>query len=443
MKVKKSITDVVSLSLLLLVILSSYVFLSSWTSSFVSEKYSSTSTSFDARFFGINDDLELVIDFGKGGQDVEYVKASGYNCNISGTYVGFNEINLSSCIHTFGGKNVVNIVIKTNTNFYDKNFYVDGDNNVCDYLNGGNWVFVPGNPVLNTTDFCVMKYEAKWDGSGTINNPINMYCGNGNDGGGNDCPTDGSVGVESKPEYKSLSNIYQWEARLLCENIGDSYSLISDNQWVTIARNMEIVPENWFGGVVYQNFMFSGHNDDGNDGGSYNGVVLNATYDDTDGFYRTGDSFTGCDSSYDDFQASDDTITGRACAGQRRTLYTSHGQVIWDMAGNSLEITNDSYSLAYADLGKSSTILAIEMDNITGYSQIKPINTSLNSSNGIGAVYNNVGDPNPSSDVLYVSMRGGIFLTGYRAGIYSNRYFNGPNFAGTVIGFRCTYTIPT
>ncbi len=295
----------------------------------------------------------------------------------------------------------------------------------------GEWILVPGNSDLGTSDFYVMKYEAKWNGQGNIYDSSNMYCGDGDDGSGNDCPVDGSVGVVSKPEDRPLTNIYQTEARDLCGFLGENYHLITDPEWVTIARNIELVPENWNTSQVGNGFLFSGHNDNGPS------VSINASSDDSDGYYGTGDSLTSCDGSYTNYDSSDDTTTGRACAGQRRTLYLSNGAIIWDLSGNVREWTNDTFENADADLDMGDSAWH-EWLEISTYTYLQSINQTWNSNNSIGRVNTDADDANPSG-TTHAFHRGGYWGDGLYTGSFFLSLTYAPVYSRSIFGFRCSF----
>lgn len=103
-----------------------------------------------------------------------------------------------------------------------------------------------------------------------------------------------------------LTNVTHAEAVSLCEGIGGQ--LISNAQWMTIARNIEQVGENWSGGEV-------------GSGSLYKGIY---TLDD----YQAG----LYDASYD---YSDQGLS-------KRTFTLTNGEIIWDLSGNAREILLDT-----------------------------------------------------------------------------------------------------
>ena len=147
-----------------------------------------------------------------------------------------------------------------------------------------NWVKVPGSSTYGTTNFCVMKYEASNDGSG---NAI------------------------SDTATTPWAEISQLAAITECSDIGGH--LITNNEWMTIARNVEQVASNWSGGSVGTGYIYSGHND-----GTPASALIAST--DDDGYYGTGQT------------------TGN----QKRTLTLDNGETIWDVSGNAWEWTDDT-----------------------------------------------------------------------------------------------------
>ena len=111
----------------------------------------------------------------------------------------------------------------------------------------GVYINVPANTALDVPAFRVMKYEAKNDGSG---NPV------------------------SKEDTTPWVEINQTEAFSACRilnsensdndinsdaNEDGTYALISNPEWMTIARNIELVDENWTGGTVGTGCLFKGN----------------------------------------------------------------------------------------------------------------------------------------------------------------------------------------
>jgi len=154
---------------------------------------------------------------------------------------------------------------------------------------------------LNTRkDFCVMKYPAK----------------------------KGLLGkAESVPDGFSWQLIRgddassQDSAMRACSELGSEYRLMSNTQWMTIARNIEATAKNWSLGAVGRGVLVRGH--------SRQHSMLSPAFleqsSDQQPYFGTGDSES---SAWE----------------QRRTFVLSNGEVIWDFAGNDWQIVSDDVS---------------------------------------------------------------------------------------------------
>ena len=280
-----------------------------------------------------------------------------------------------------------------------------------------NYVWVPGSAKYGTMPgFCVMKYEAK-----DVSNVA----------------TSDAAGLP----WVSIS---QLDARSHCRALGAGYHLISDHEWMTIADNAANVDSNWFGGIMGNNFLYSGHNDNGP------AAPLAASLDDNNGYFGTDDSTIACDGAYNLFVAGDDTVSGRACAGQKRTFALSNGSVVWDIAGNVSEWTDD---YIYDSNGTNEMPLPatgwVEYNAVTNYKglgYVRPQFTSWSSTQGIGQIYNAAhcaygGDDDVTCGVgdhyYHAIIRGGLWADGKHAGAFCLGLFDAPSAIDYSLGFRC------
>jgi prepilin-type N-terminal cleavage/methylation domain-containing protein len=254
------------------------------------------------------------------------------------------------------------------------------------------YAFVYGNPVLGSSDFCVMKYEAK------------------NVGGVATAQADGTPWVSI-----SLAG-----ASAVSSAACGGCHLITEVEWMTIAADVLSVRYNWSGNKVGAGYVYSGHNDNS----PANPVA--ASSDDKDGYFATGNSGNE----------------------QRRTLYLKSGDAIWDMAGNVSEWTDQVLAvsnigvpgesgfswkewttpgLAYGNLPTATrpTTLAA----IPGLAEI----TSWDSSKGVGRIHAYYYD---SSTIAFA--RGGTWYDVGIAGIMKLWLRLSPTTGGYTNGFRVT-----
>jgi prepilin-type N-terminal cleavage/methylation domain-containing protein len=245
------------------------------------------------------------------------------------------------------------------------------------------YIKVPGNSLYQTKDFCVMKYEAK-AGSATL------------------AATTQATGL---PQV----NINQTSAITSCSLNGSGYGLISNAEWMTIARNIEGQATNWTGGVVGSGGLWRGHSD-----GSPNNALA-ANTDDNQGYEGTGNTSPSI---------------------ERRTHTLSNGEVIWDLSGNVWEWTIDTIqgqdkpNNSSGNLWQQWTI--ISNFGTLNYDLTRPSNPAWNSSQNMGQYYAGglTGGP-------FAFLRGGRWNDTTAAGVFTLALNNTPSSANTSVGFRC------
>ena len=424
---KKGISPVVATGLLLVVAVISVMSFNTWFNTFQSGVLSNIETkSNDASLGGslkidalIRNKLYILNNL-RDNLSIKEIKVDGSLCNLSNVSslsLGLNEITLEGCLDNLStDKPLISLV--TDTKIVDKYEYIKNANLVsssegngsasldCSSLNGGEWILVPGNSDLGTSDFCVMKYEAKATTSSlsNLNDSTNMYCGNGNDDGTNNCPTDGSVNITSKPEYKPLTQVTQVEARQLCENLGPGYHLITNAEWVTIARNAENVASNWADGVIGSTVASGGGLKRGNVG-----INDSVSYDGADPADRSSDT------------------------NSKAMLTLSNGETIWDLSGNVWEWNNDTCTIGDPWYNGN---LWIEWTNYNINGAEKTLAGPIgdyDSTNGIGKYYGCTSNG-------HGFFRGGVWSNVANAGAFALYLGNAPSSSHMGIGFRCSYS---
>lgn len=149
-----------------------------------------------------------------------------------------------------------------------------------------------GSTGLVVSDFCVMTTEARRG-------------------------LDGSVSTE--PTLYPWTSASAATAKARCRALGENYDLISNDEWMAIARDLELVGQNWTSGIVGTGKLFIGN------ATNYPLSVLNI-------FQETN--------SWDQMTVS----SGET----RRTLILSNGETLWDFSGNASEIVDWGKGATYS-----------------------------------------------------------------------------------------------
>jgi len=244
---------------------------------------------------------------------------------------------------------------------------------------------VPGSATYGQAGFCVMKYEAKNDGS---NKAVSTAAG------------------------LPWVIINQTNAVTTATAACDGCHLISEAEWMTLAQNVLSVPSNWSGGAVGTGYIYSGHNDNAP------ASALAADSNDNNGY-------------------SGETNTS---GNQRRTLTLTNGQVIWDLAGNVWEWTAETVTSGqpgvsgtgfnwheWMSVTAKGTLAISPFPGSTGLSGA----STWNSAQGIGQIYSNSDDMG-----LRVFVRSGGWFSGAVDGVLALGLDRAPSSTDVYIGFR-------
>lgn len=328
------------------------------------------------------------------------------NClkNINGATLSYSG-NTTSYSLTI---NKNNVGYKTTEN----GIHISTGNLVCPV----GFIVVPGSATYGTSDFCVMKYEAKADDNGDGVGDTNQNTGY-DTWPADTYPISVSRKLVSSAAGYPLDNISQINTITAASSLNFVYGcasgchLITEAEWMTIAQNVLSVPSNWSGGAVGSGYIYSGHND------GIPNTALIADSNDANGYSGTGQSSP----SY-----------------QRRTLTLTNGEVIWDLAGNEWEWTTGQIAaekptgMGFWGWHQWTDISGGSLDinpypSGTGFSG----SGSWNSSNGIGQIYGLT-----SSVSLNGFLRGGAWNTGGVTGVLAMRLYYAPSYASGPIGFR-------
>ena len=244
-----------------------------------------------------------------------------------------------------------------------------------------------------------MQFEAKNDGSG---NPTSIEA---------NTPWVSITQANAKSECESLNAL---------NGVTNKYDLISNPEWITIARNLENVDGNWT-----DNNVGSGCIKRGNIGGT--------------------NPCTGGNSGY--AVGAADFGAGRSDNGTAQ-LTLNTGAVIWDFSGNVYEWVDWTLGgtldavLAQGDKPYDNTdtgpvALWRELDVIdifTGRAPstaLLPSDPTFNTSQGVGSYLSGLSGGVP--------LRGGAWNTGTDAGIFTLSLDDSPASVETTSGFRCVF----
>lgn len=273
------------------------------------------------------------------------------------------------------------------------------------------FVQVPGSDTYSTDDFFVMEYEAKCaatpDPTTGLTSPDTGY--NTYDNNSTACTAANSRQVVSVASGYPIANVNQTEANTYCQSLGSSYHLITNNEWMTIARNAEQVTSNWSSGTV-------------GSGQLARGFAAHTSY---------GDSWTNTKAAPSTSGNCLYNTGANACASTgthlyKRTLALSNEAEIWDIPGNLWEWTNDTIECAAANCtsdempyGSSPASEWVEYaSGATGWSgdvlstygsltwdDMGPSDNSWNSDYGIGRLYTDADAAYPSGSACFPPRR--------------------------------------
>ena len=258
-----------------------------------------------------------------------------------------------------------------------------------------NWILVPGNAAYSTSDFCVMKYEAK------------------NVGGV----------ATSQADETPWASITQTDAITECASLGEGYHLITNAEWMTIARNIEQQTANWANGVIGSTVAAGGGLKRGNVGGTTDSVG----YDGDNPEYGTGRNTTA-------------------------KLVLSNEATIWDLSGNVWEWTDDTITcnnsectteeMPYGSTPASGWIefTAINTYGLLSYDDIRPSHSNWNANYGVGKLYTDNNTASLSGNI-HAFLRGGAWGNVADAGVFVLALYSAPSYSSSSIGFRCVQAV--
>ncbi len=195
------------------------------------------------------------------------------------------------------------------------------------------FIWVPWNAKFHLEGFCVAQYEMTYADANTPNSI----------GGGTDWNTVAYVPnktIVSQAGKYPIADINQEEAIASCKSMWKGYHLMTNNEWMTIARNIEANPTNWSEKQVGKGYV-------------YNGV--------------SHDSEKWCDidlSSATTRRWAAPTWRGTDTnCNTRRSHKLISGGTIWDISGNLWEHVNKANNLDGANFNTWRTSIAGSSNN--------------------------------------------------------------------------------
>ncbi|MEI8067486.1 MAG: fibronectin type III domain-containing protein [Candidatus Shapirobacteria bacterium] len=370
----------------------------------------------------------------------------------TGTYLTMSKVILPSIFAVSQTSNTLNFDVGSSGNYnYDTSSVTIGASGVqpiatnkfsnssfatnsvgwtSDIIVPNGYVKVPGNSTFSTTDFAVMKYEAKCastsDPATGLTSPtfIPFYTYKNNV---DDCISANNKQVVSVANGYPIALITQPDAITKCASVsvsGATAHLINNNEWMTIARNAEAQNTNWSLGAVGSGYLYAGNN---NIDTSYSHYIYNASTNDT-GNYRCAYTNTGSSDNPSPCPYNTAQNTSGTRGSQVRVLKLSNNESIWDMAGNVGEWINNTQT--GTTIGPSSILEWNSSSLASGARDLYgPSSSSYLKAQGMGSF--------TGGALGNVFMRGGIYLDSLDAGIYSLSLSSSSSYLYPGIGFRC------
>ncbi len=312
------------------------------------------------------------------------------------------------------------------------------------------WVEVPGSGTYSTTNFLVMKYEAKCVANADLTTGLTTAANTYADST-TACTSANSRQVASVASGNPIVNITQTNAILRCAAVslnGTAAHLQTNNEWMTVARDAEAQAGNWSLGSVGSGYLFAGHND--------NAPASSRVASSTD----TGNNACAYTDSGGTTEAPSacptNTTSGTSgtAGNQKRVLTLSNGAYIWDIPGNVWEWTNNTITrqqqpvawngsvdyatgFNYSDYASGSLTRYIHTWKVgSPLQQVNagPSNLAYNANQGVGRIYH-YSNSADADNTVYGFFRGGYVPSD--AGAFALGLNYAPGYSGSTVGFRC------
>jgi hypothetical protein len=262
---------------------------------------------------------------------------------------------------------------------------------------------VPWNRDLWQPAFCVAKYEMSYHGLQQTDNSLDRNTYSYLD---NAWTKPSTWSIVSEQWNSPIAEITQLQAIAECEAMWKWYHLITNNEWMTIARNIEQQWTNWSSWIVWNWFIYN---------------------------WFSHDLTMWCASN---LSTNLPTASKRAtitwdtnCTEQKNKLILSNREEIWDLSWNLQEHVNWANTLDWSNYNTMQAQSCWRTDEIWAwnsfswndwtpecnfgnwysYSNIWPLTSNLNANNWIWRIWN-----------YWWSLTNRVFLRGGRATINSS-----------------------
>ena len=223
--------------------------------------------------------------------------------------------------------------VDANTSFqanfsFDKIIIKKGENIVYDLLTASSsrykapdscvswFIWVPWNARFNKEWFCVAKYEMTYTEADSPWTPNSTYWWTN----WNSYSYDTLKNIDVRNDYP-ISSITQLEAINKCKSLWHGYHLITNDEWMTIVRNLESEKDNWTGWAIWAWFIRNGNSGD------------NSLWCTDNTWGRTYATKTW-------WKDSSSLNWIRTTCDEKRQLILTNWEIIWDFAWNLDEHVN-------------------------------------------------------------------------------------------------------
>jgi hypothetical protein len=265
-------------------------------------------------------------------------------------------------------------------------------------------------------DFCVAQYEMKCVGSSCPATTPSANAVATSQAAGN--PWVSITATNSWNACLALNSEGNNADKLADINHDGTYALISNAEWMTLARSVEDETTNWIGGIL-------------NRGWSTNTSALYGS----DPYQHTAvapQTNTNCL-----YSSAANTCASTGLHMFKRTNTLKNGEEIWDLAGNVNEWSDWSSSDSVFTLGPTSCpasfteLNAINCPALTSTPDFyMPANSSYTSAQNIGRFYGGSGG---------AALRGGNWSNGSLAGPFLLLLHLDASYSASSLGFRCVW----